>query len=119
MKIADNYGQSAGCRLQPAAILNPASDSTLDSMGTEESIKEQSGESSSTGMGKRKQSSMPTGTVKKSRVVDDMQDACENCLISSKCQWSFKTIRERLIFCDLATKDSMLKTLKIFLKIIC
>ena len=76
---------------------NP-SDSTLDSMGTEESIKEQSGESSSTGMGKRKQSSMPTGTVKKSRVVDDMQDACENCLISSKCQWSFKTIREHLIF---------------------
>jgi len=61
---------------------NP-SDSTLDSMGTEESIKEQSGESSLTGMGKRKQSSMPTGTVKKSRVVDDMQDACENCLISN------------------------------------
>jgi len=42
---------------------NP-SDSTLDSMGIEESIKEQSGESSSTGMGKRKQSSTPTGTVK-------------------------------------------------------
>ena len=69
-------------------------DSTMgssDLLITRETMQEERADSSSSKPGKRKgpsTGSTSTSTHKKFASNDEMQESCEKCLVSSKCQWS-------------------------------